>query len=74
MRRTRGQPRPPAPMRWSVSNHGLFVTAQWDASSIRVVFPEIVSAVGSSIEVLFDGGIRSGQDVLKRSRLARRAR
>ena len=27
--------------------------------------PEIADAVGDRIEVLFDGGIRSGQDVLK---------
>ena len=27
--------------------------------------PEIVDAVGSRMEVLMDGGIRSGQDVLK---------
>jgi len=46
-----------------VSNHG---GRQLDgtASSIRVL-PEVVSAVGGRIEVLFDGGIRSGQDVLK---------
>ncbi|RYE07342.1 MAG: alpha-hydroxy-acid oxidizing protein [Hyphomicrobiales bacterium] len=46
-----------------VSNHG---GRQLDgaASSIRVL-PEIVTAVGHKIEVLMDGGIRSGQDVLK---------
>ena len=46
-----------------VSNHG---GRQLDgtASSIRAL-PEVVSAVGGRIEVLFDGGIRSGQDVLK---------
>src|SRR5204863_7439922 len=46
-----------------VSNHG---GRQLDstASSIRAL-PEIVEAVGDKIEVLFDGGIRSGQDVLK---------
>ena len=33
-------------------------------SSISAL-PEIVDAVGSDIEVHFDGGIRSGQDVLK---------
>ena len=46
-----------------VSNHG---GRQLDGShsSIRVL-PEIASAVGGRIEVLFDGGIRSGQDVLK---------
>ena len=34
------------------------------ASSIRAL-PAIVDAVGSRIEVHLDGGIRSGQDVLK---------
>ncbi|HLS85837.1 MAG TPA: alpha-hydroxy acid oxidase, partial [Burkholderiales bacterium] len=46
-----------------VSNHG---GRQLDStlSSIRAL-PEVVEAVGDRIEVLFDGGIRSGQDLLK---------
>jgi L-lactate dehydrogenase (cytochrome) len=46
-----------------VSNHG---GRQLDGaeSSIRAL-PAIVEAVGSEIEVHMDGGIRSGQDVLK---------
>ncbi|MFZ1890830.1 MAG: alpha-hydroxy acid oxidase [Formosimonas sp.] len=46
-----------------VSNHG---GRQLDGapSSIHAL-PEIVAAVGHEIEVHFDGGIRSGQDVLK---------
>ena len=46
-----------------VSNHG---GRQLDGapSTIRVL-PEIVDAVGDKTEVLFDSGIRSGQDVLK---------
>lgn len=46
-----------------VSNHG---GRQLDgaASSISAL-PAIVDAVGKDIEVHFDGGIRSGQDVLK---------
>lgn len=46
-----------------VSNHG---GRQLDGaeSSIRAL-PQIVEAVGSQIEVHMDGGIRSGQDVLK---------
>jgi L-lactate dehydrogenase (cytochrome) len=46
-----------------VSNHG---GRQLDGapSSIRAL-PEIADAVGSRIEVWMDGGIRSGQDVLK---------
>ena len=46
-----------------VSNHG---GRQLDGtvSSIRAL-PEIAAAVGDRIEILFDGGIRSGQDVLK---------
>ncbi len=46
-----------------VSNHG---GRQLDGtvSSIRAL-PEVVQAVGDKSEVWFDGGIRSGQDVLK---------
>jgi L-lactate dehydrogenase (cytochrome) len=46
-----------------VSNHG---GRQLDgaASSISML-PPIVEAVGSDLEVLFDGGIRSGQDVFR---------
>jgi L-lactate dehydrogenase (cytochrome) len=46
-----------------VSNHG---GRQLDGalSSIRML-PKIVEAVGDRIEVHMDGGIRSGQDVLK---------
>ena len=46
-----------------VSNHG---GRQLDGalSSIRVL-PEILDAVGDQVEVHLDGGIRSGQDVLK---------
>ncbi len=46
-----------------VSNHG---GRQLDGapSSIRVL-PEIVEAVGKNIEIHMDGGITSGQDVLK---------
>ena len=46
-----------------VSNHG---GRQLDGapSSIEVL-PEIVDAVGSKMEVMFDGGIRSGQDLMR---------
>jgi L-lactate dehydrogenase (cytochrome) len=46
-----------------VSNHG---GRQLDGapSSIEVL-PEIADAVGDKIEVMFDGGIRSGQDVMR---------
>src|SRR5512140_2384911 len=46
-----------------VSNHG---GRQLDGapSSIEVL-PEIADAVGSQMEILFDGGIRSGQDVMR---------
>jgi L-lactate dehydrogenase (cytochrome) len=46
-----------------VSNHG---GRQLDGapSSIRVL-PEIVDAVGNTTDIYLDGGIRSGQDVLK---------
>src|ERR1700742_4190665 len=54
-----------------VSNHG---GRQLDGapSSIEVL-PEIVDAVGSQIEVLFDGGIRSGQDVVRALALGAKA-
>src|ERR1700688_2492127 len=42
--------------------------ARWcsTASSTSIeVLPEIVEAVGSKMEVMFDGGIRSGQDVMR---------
>lgn len=53
-----------------VSNHG---GRQLDGapSSIRAL-PAIVQAVGSQIEVHMDGGIRSGQDVLKARALGAR--
>jgi L-lactate dehydrogenase (cytochrome) len=46
-----------------VSNHG---GRQLDGapSSIEVL-PQIVDVVGSQMEILFDGGIRSGQDVMR---------
>jgi L-lactate dehydrogenase (cytochrome) len=46
-----------------VSNHG---GRQLDGapSSIEVL-PEIVDSVGSQVEIMFDGGIRSGQDVMR---------
>src|SRR5688572_638639 len=54
-----------------VSNHG---GRQLDGtmSSIRAL-PEVVDAVGDRLEVWFDGGIRSGQDVLRALALGARA-
>jgi isopentenyl diphosphate isomerase/L-lactate dehydrogenase-like FMN-dependent dehydrogenase len=54
-----------------VSNHG---GRQLDsvAATLRVL-PEIVAAVGTQIEVLFDGGIRRGADVVKALALGARA-
>uniref|UniRef100_UPI0035CA5F6C alpha-hydroxy acid oxidase n=1 Tax=uncultured Enterovirga sp. TaxID=2026352 RepID=UPI0035CA5F6C len=46
-----------------VSNHG---GRQLDGAMSSIsALPAIVQAVGNRIEVLFDGGIRSGQDVIK---------
>jgi L-lactate dehydrogenase (cytochrome) len=46
-----------------VSNHG---GRQLDgAPSTISVLPEIVDAVGGRCEVMFDGGVRSGQDIAK---------
>jgi len=54
-----------------VSNHG---GRQLDgAPSSIAALPPIVDAVGSSIEVLFDGGIRSGQDIIRALALGARA-
>lgn len=46
-----------------VSNHG---GRQLDGGrSTAAALPDIVNAVGDRLDVLFDGGIRSGQDVLR---------
>jgi len=46
-----------------VSNHG---GRQLDGAPATIrVLPEIAGTVGDRLEVLFDGGIRSGQDVIK---------
>jgi L-lactate dehydrogenase (cytochrome) len=54
-----------------VSNHG---GRQLDgvAATLRVL-PEVVRAVGDSVEVLMDGGIRRGSDVVKARCLGARA-
>jgi L-lactate dehydrogenase (cytochrome) len=54
-----------------VSNHG---GRQLDgaASSISML-PRIAEAVGSEIEVMFDGGVRSGQDVMRALALGARS-
>jgi L-lactate dehydrogenase (cytochrome) len=54
-----------------VSNHG---GRQLDAAPSSIsMLPEIADAVGSSIEILFDGGIRSGQDIVCALALGARA-
>jgi len=54
-----------------VSNHG---GRQLDgAPSSIAMLPPIVEAVGSDIEVMFDGGIRSGQDILRAVALGARS-
>ena len=53
-----------------VSNHG---GRQLDGAQSSIgALPAIVDAVGSQIEVHMDGGIRSGQDVLKARALGAR--
>jgi len=54
-----------------VSNHG---GRQLDgvAATLRVL-PEVVTAVGDRIEVLLDGGIRRGSDIVKALSLGARA-
>jgi L-lactate dehydrogenase (cytochrome) len=54
-----------------VSNHG---GRQLDsAPSSIAMLPRIVDAVGSDIEVMFDGGIRSGQDLMRALALGARS-
>jgi L-lactate dehydrogenase (cytochrome) len=54
-----------------VSNHG---GRQLDGAPSSIsALPRIVEAVGSSLEVLFDGGVRSGQDILRALALGARA-
>jgi L-lactate dehydrogenase (cytochrome) len=54
-----------------VSNHG---GRQLDSAPASIsVLPEVVDAVAGRTEVLFDGGVRCGQDVLKALALGARA-
>jgi L-lactate dehydrogenase (cytochrome) len=47
----------------AVSNHG---GRQLDGTTSAIsALPKVVEAVGADVEILFDGGIRSGQDVLR---------
>ena len=78
--RHQGRPSPPtmrgarstrARTRIVVSNHG---GRQLDgvAPTLRVL-PEVVAAVAASVEVLIDGGIRRGSDIVKALCLGARA-
>ncbi len=54
-----------------VSNHG---GRQLDGAPSSIsVLPRVADAVGSQIEVMFDGGIRSGQDLLRAVALGARS-
>jgi L-lactate dehydrogenase (cytochrome) len=54
-----------------VSNHG---GRQLDGAPSSIsVLPAIADAVGSEIEVMFDGGIRSGQDLMRALALGARS-
>src|SRR5436305_4507535 len=54
-----------------VSNHG---GRQLDGAPSSIsALPKIVEAVGAEIELMFDGGIRSGQDVLRALALGARS-
>ena len=63
MPRTPATRSPPAPTAIVVSNHG---GRQLDAvPSTARALPEIVDAVGGEVEILADGGVRTGLDVVK---------
>jgi L-lactate dehydrogenase (cytochrome) len=54
-----------------VSNHG---GRQLDgAASSIAMLPPIAEALGSELEIMFDGGIRSGQDVMRAIALGARS-
>jgi L-lactate dehydrogenase (cytochrome) len=54
-----------------VSNHG---GRQLDGAPSSIsILPAIADAVGSSVDILFDGGIRSGQDIMRAIALGARA-
>ncbi len=54
-----------------VSNHG---GRQLDgASSSIAMLPPIAEAVGADVEIMFDGGIRSGQDLMRAIALGARS-
>jgi L-lactate dehydrogenase (cytochrome) len=54
-----------------VSNHG---GRQLDGAMSSIsALPKIVDAVGSQVEIMFDGGIRSGQDVMRALALGARS-
>src|SRR5208282_6935189 len=54
-----------------VSNHG---GRQLDGAPSSIsALPPIADALGSDIEIMFDGGIRSGQDVMRALALGARA-
>ena len=54
-----------------ISNHG---GRQLDGAMSSIsALPRIVDAVGSEIEIMFDGGIRSGQDVMRALALGARS-
>ena len=68
---TPGAPSTPASTAISVSNHG-GNNLDGTPASIRAL-PAIADAVGDQIEVLLDGGIRRGSDVVKALALGARA-
>ena len=54
-----------------VSNHG---GRQLDGAPSSIsALPKVAEAVGSQIEVMFDGGVRTGQDVLRALALGARS-
>ena len=69
--RTHGSQPRPAPNAIVVSNHG---GRQLDGAPSSIsALPQVADAVGADIEIMFDGGIRSGQDLMRALALGARS-
>jgi len=67
LERPRTPRKPPRPARRACRIPTMAAASSTGAPSSIEVLPEIVDTVGSKMEIMFDGGIRSGQDVMRRA-------